>query len=329
MQRETDISSLFDRSGNLTLRTLERYLKDELNPDELEIVEQHFEKSPFDREAMEGFRSYRDKNFSGDIRGLNQRIEEAIILEARRLRPAIKKQVYWYAAAGILLIATISLLLFIINKEPVLKNQLTINQSEHIQADSATNIQIAQQQSVTQNEIAVRPPDIIPLSVVNDDKISEAKNTIIQDDVIIEADAEPDLLEEKVPSTEQDQIIETYDMHMGQAVEEEDQETQIFMVVEQMPEFPGGEEKLYKFLSDSIGYPELAKQNHIQGKVYVAFVVEKDGSVTDARIIRGIGGGCDEEALRVIKLMPKWIPGKQRGIPIRVQYTLPVKFTLQ
>lgn len=104
---------------------------------------------------------------------------------------------------------------------------------------------------------------------------------------------------------------------------------QVFQVVEVDPEFPGGMEALIKYLSENIKYPEQAKKDKIQGKVYISFVVEKDGSVADAKVLRGIGGGCDEEALRVVNAMPKWEPGKQKGTPVRVQYNLPIVFKLQ
>ena len=104
---------------------------------------------------------------------------------------------------------------------------------------------------------------------------------------------------------------------------------QVFQVVEVDPEFPGGMEALIKYLSENIKYPEQAKKDKIQGKVYISFVVEKDGSVADAKVLRGIGGGCDEEALRVVNAMPKWTPGKQLGEPVRVQFNLPVVFKLQ
>ena len=104
---------------------------------------------------------------------------------------------------------------------------------------------------------------------------------------------------------------------------------QVFQVVEVNPEFPGGIEALIKYLSENIKYPEQAKKDKTQGKVYISFVVEKDGSVADAKVLRGIGGGCDEEALRVVNAMPKWTPGKQRNTPVRVQFNLPVAFKLQ
>lgn len=110
--------------------------------------------------------------------------------------------------------------------------------------------------------------------------------------------------------------------------EEEEDEQEIFQVVENDPEFPGGVEALYKYLAQNIKYPQLARENNITGRVYVTFVVEKDGSVTGVRVMRDIGGGCGAEAVRVVKAMPKWKPGKQRGKNVRVQYNLPVNFSL-
>lgn len=99
--------------------------------------------------------------------------------------------------------------------------------------------------------------------------------------------------------------------------------------VEVDPMFPEGMESLYKYLAENIHYPEQAKREKIQGKVYIGFVIEKDGSIVDAKVIRGIGGGCDEEALRVVNAMPKWMPGKVRGENVRVQFNLPVVFKLK
>ena len=104
---------------------------------------------------------------------------------------------------------------------------------------------------------------------------------------------------------------------------------EIFTVVEEQPGYPGGDESRIRFLQENIKYPEEAKELGTQGKVFVTFVVEVDGSITDVRVLRGIGSGCDEEAIRVVKAMPKWVPGKQRGVPVRVQFNLPIKFTLQ
>ncbi len=112
-------------------------------------------------------------------------------------------------------------------------------------------------------------------------------------------------------------------------VEKEIDEKEIFLVVESMPGYPGGDAARIKFLQDNIKYPQMARESGIQGTIYVSFVVETDGSVTDVRVLRSIGGGCDEEAIRVINRMPKWNAGKQRGRPVRVQFNMPITFTLQ
>ena len=112
------------------------------------------------------------------------------------------------------------------------------------------------------------------------------------------------------------------------AVVNED-ESQIFVFVEEYPEFPNGEENLYKYLGSNIKYPHDALENGIQGTVVVKFVVEKDGSISNVKAVRKIGGGCDEEAVRVVKRMPRWKPGKQSGKPVRTEFTLPIQFKLK
>ncbi|MFN3341075.1 MAG: energy transducer TonB [Flavobacteriales bacterium] len=112
-------------------------------------------------------------------------------------------------------------------------------------------------------------------------------------------------------------------------VEEAPVVEEIFDVVEEQAEFPGGMEKLRDFLSANLKFPPMAKESGVQGKVYVQFVVFKDGSVGDIKVLRGIGSGCDEEAVRVVKSMPKWNPGKQRGRAVSSRFTLPINFKLQ
>lgn len=104
---------------------------------------------------------------------------------------------------------------------------------------------------------------------------------------------------------------------------------EIFVVVENQPEFPGGNAAMMKFLSDNIKYPVIAQENGIQGRVICNFVVERDGSITDVQVVRGVDPSLDKEAVRVIQTMPRWTPGKQRGQAVRVRFTLPVVFRLQ
>lgn len=103
----------------------------------------------------------------------------------------------------------------------------------------------------------------------------------------------------------------------------------IFFVVEVQPEFPGGMDSMYAFIQKNLIYPEKAKAEGIEGRVFITFTIEKDGSVSNVKILRGIGGGCDEAAKEVVEKMPKWKPGKQRGKPVRFQFNLPIKFELE
>lgn len=147
--------------------------------------------------------------------------------------------------------------------------------------------------------------------------------TIVEDDAVIEnelgivdmGDNANQAQEEFTPVQVEEEVVE--------------QEEEIFVFVEENPSFPGGEEALYSFLRDNIKYPQLARENNITGKVFVQFVVEKDGSISNAKVMRDIGGGCGQEALRVVKAMPKWKPGKQRGKAVRAQFNLPVSFNLR
>jgi len=104
---------------------------------------------------------------------------------------------------------------------------------------------------------------------------------------------------------------------------------QPFVIVEQMPQFPGGEKEMMKFIHNNLRYPSLAAENGIQGTVIVNFVVDHDGKITRIKVVRGIGGGCDEEAMRVLSKMPAWSPGRQGGKPVLVSYTVPIKYVLQ
>jgi protein TonB len=166
-------------------------------------------------------------------------------------------------------------------------------------------VQITQQE---QPEPPKAPQVTTILEVVGDDEI-------IQDEIDISIEDRPD------------QAAQTYVPVLVEEAPEPVAE-EIFTFVEEYPEFPGGEKALYEYIKNNIRYPEVARTSGITGTVYVQFVVEKDGSISDVKVLRGIGGGCYEEAVRVVKSMPKWKPGKQRGQPVRVYYTLPIDFKL-
>lgn len=108
-----------------------------------------------------------------------------------------------------------------------------------------------------------------------------------------------------------------------------EEENKVFDIVEQQPLFPGGPAALMKYLSENTKYPVVAQENGVQGRVTVQFVVEKDGSISDVHVLRGVDPSLDKEAVRVVKSMPRWTPGKQNGITVRVNYRVPVLFRLQ
>ena len=111
-------------------------------------------------------------------------------------------------------------------------------------------------------------------------------------------------------------------------IEKVAEDVEIFGMVEEMPSFPGGEVKLVEYIAKNLNYPQEAIEKGIEGRVFVGFIIDVDGSVTDVKLLRGIGGGCDEEAIRVIKSLPKWRPTKQNGVFSRVSYQIPVNFKL-
>ena len=131
-------------------------------------------------------------------------------------------------------------------------------------------------------------------------------------------------------NTEDDKEAEVVIAAPVEAPQEDEEEEVVFVVVESMPEFPGGQQALFKYLSENVKYPVIAQENGIQGRVICQFVVNKDGSIVDVEVVRSGGDpSLDKEAVRVIKSMPKWKPGKQRGKAVRVKYTVPVNFKLQ
>ncbi|MBN2635858.1 MAG: energy transducer TonB [Prolixibacteraceae bacterium] len=156
------------------------------------------------------------------------------------------------------------------------------------------------------------PPPVAPeiLNIVDND-------VEIEDELIIE-DTEADI----------NTIIDVAPV-VAAKEEEEEEENKVFFIVEEMPEFPGGDAARAKWLADNINYPRIAQENGIQGKVYISFVVGKDGSISNATVARGVDPSLDQEALRVVNQMPNWKPGRQRGEPVNVSFTVPINFVLQ
>ncbi|MDR0602676.1 MAG: energy transducer TonB [Bacteroidales bacterium] len=146
---------------------------------------------------------------------------------------------------------------------------------------------------------------------------------------IIEIVSDVTSVEDFTIDAESDEQLEVEEVvYVEDTREEEVKEAEIFTVVEELPEFPGGDEARQKFLKDNLEYPRIARETGLEGRVQIGFVVEPDGRLTNFKVLRGRAPSLDEEALRVAKLMPKWKAGKQRGKAVRVQYQMPITFTL-
>ena len=192
-------------------------------------------------------------------------------------------------------------------------------QEKTIQKDEGIADIIAEEEIDITRQEETPPPPPPPPPV---EQVAEVLN-VVEDDVEVE---NTDLLSSEDNQAEAQ--TQTYVPPVVKVEEEEESSQQIFMVVEEMPEFPGGQAALMSFIAKSIKYPVVAQENGIQGRVTCSFVVNKDGSLVDAEVIRGIDPSLDKEALRVINTMPKWKPGKQRGKPVRVKFTVPINFRL-
>lgn len=174
---------------------------------------------------------------------------------------------------------------------------------------------------VLKNVIKFTAPVIKP-----DEQVAEEEEPKMQQEVVESKSAIGSIDYDKGtddPTAEMPDVMPTED----QQIVEETMEP--FLVVEQMPDFPGGEGELYKYLQEHTKFPAMARESGITGTVYIRFIVDKKGKISNVTLLRGIGGGCDEEAIRVVQTMPDWKPGKQNGMPVPVYFTLPVKFTLR
>lgn len=203
----------------------------------------------------------------------------------------------------------------------IFKAILPKEKEKNVEVTSLVNIKM--DKPIEQPKLDQPPPEkpsirFTPPVIRPDEEVKDEELPVTQDE----------LSKSTLPiSNDNDTAVDLSALNNKPTVVEETIKPYIF--VEQMPDFLGGEEELMKFLKNNIVYPQMAKESGIQGTVYVTFVVTKDGKIKDAVVLRGIGGGCDEEALRVIKLMPEWKAGKQNGQAVPVQFNLPIKFILQ
>lgn len=175
-----------------------------------------------------------------------------------------------------------------------------------------TDIVVEDEQIPITRQEQVKPPPPPPAP-----KVSEVL-TIVENDIEVDEEFEMEDVESK-EDTKIEQVVQT----------EEKVEEEVFFIVETMPEFPGGERALRTYIAKNVRYPTIARENNIQGKVYVRFVVTEAGAVQNVTVARGVDPLLDAEAIRVVKTLPQWKPGEQRGKKVKVWYTVPINFQLQ
>ena len=199
-------------------------------------------------------------------------------------------------------------------------------EEEEIEEEEEEQFQMPEPEEIIAPEEVANQQQVTDLLIVEDDKIEEDKQVKNQEDVL-ENEAAVGAVDITEGTNDLNKVIIQEQVIAAPKVEDE-QPVSIEMV-EQKPEFPGGEAAMYKWLGDNIVYPSAASEEGVQGRVVVEFVVGKDGSISNVKVVRPRHPALDKEALRVVKAMPKWLPGRNNGQPVKVTYTLPVTFKLQ
>ncbi|HNX42814.1 MAG TPA: TonB family protein [Bacteroidales bacterium] len=236
----------------------------------------------------------------------------------------------------IAIITTIILFLLVFTLPGLIKRIIPAEKETNVEVTTLSNIKLEKsktkeiEQPKIEQELPQKVKSTIKFTppVIKDDAEVKDEEVMKTQEEVSESKLSISTADVKGNSQDAD-AVDLADLQQQQTqVVEEEEEEKPFIVVEQIPEFPGGVSSMNKFLKDNIRYPQIARESGITGTVFTTFVVSKTGKISDVKILRGIGGGCDEEAIRVIKAMPAWIPGKQNGRAVPVQFNLPIKFTL-
>ena len=193
---------------------------------------------------------------------------------------------------------------------------------EWTQREVEDNSEIYSARDVSLNE------EMVPITLPEKKTVPPPPAAVTKADIIEIVEDDADIEEDIMASTEDNVEWVDLDEIDYVEVEPEEEEEEIFMVVEDQPEFPGGTAALLEYLRKNIKYPAICRENNIQGRVLVTFIVNKDGAIVEPEVVKSVNPSLDKEALRVIAGMPKWKPGSQRGKPVRVKYTVPVNFRL-
>ena len=243
-----------------------------------------------------------------------------------------------YTVLGALLVGLLAFGLIKVNEYIEQKRIADMAEQEEVLIDMS---QEAEEPEEQQERLEQPKPEVLPEEVLKSVKVTELQ--IVEDDKVKKEDeikTQDELKETETAFGQKDNEKGTEDRNVTRTLKEEvvvekpvekpkEVHEEIFKSVEQMPQFPGGDAALMKYLSSHINYPPMAAENNVQGKVILQFVVEKDGRVGEVKVARSVDKDLDKEAIRVVKSLPKFTPGRQNGQPVRVWYTLPVTFKLQ
>ncbi len=181
---------------------------------------------------------------------------------------------------------------------------------------------------VAYTTVSFVPDEMIPITLPEKKTVPPPPAAVTKAEIIEIVDDDADVDDDIMASIEDNQEWFDPQEYDYVVVEPEPEPDEVFMVVEDQPEFPGGTAALLEYLRKNIKYPAICRENNIQGRVIVTFVVNKDGSIVDIEVAKSVNPSLDKEAIRVISQMPKWKPGSQRGKPVRVKYSVPVNFRL-
>jgi protein TonB len=355
----SDESKYLNTKGCVPQNTLIAYLNSSLSSVEMNAVERHLSGCPMCSDELEGLELLGDsQSISSITNSLNSRIDSQI---ANSNKSFWVSPTFRVAASIILLFAITGLIYFTATLNPssnILSENLSDNEEFSIDEEYYSDSTSTNQPKA--ETLPKRKKERVIVYDIEDDFLFEmyevdspAQVNQKKDDVLILADeaktagAQPKKMSSP-PAAKTIEIINIAEDNVNVSkerlsadmavsilsyVNEEKEifeEDEIFTIVEEMPTFSGGDSSNFReYISKNLKYPQSASENGIQGRVFVGFVVERDGSVSNVKIIRGVDPQLDKEAVRVIQSSPKWNPGKQRGIPVRVTFTFPVVFVLQ
>ena len=243
-----------------------------------------------------------------------------------------------YTVLGALLVGLLAFGLIKVNEYIEQKRIADMAEQEEVLIDMS---QEAEEPEEQQERLEQPKPEVLPEEVLKSVKVTELQ--IVEDDKVKKEDeikTQDELKETETAFGQKDNEKGTEDRNVTRTLKEEvvvekpvekpkEVKEEIFRSVEQMPQFPGGEAALMKYLQSHINYPPMAAENNVQGKVIVQFVVDKTGKVGEVKVVRNVDKDLDNEAVRVCQALPKFTPGRQNGRPVSVWYTLPIQFKLQ